>query len=241
MPAPAVRARRGQWPRDRAQHRRAARHFGRRPPRALFRSPGARFQPRPEGSAGQRAGICAATRCRTTDAAHARHRATAARAVSAPEPRARRHGRDRAPAPRLARAPAEKPATASRGGRPAAPAVELVQRRLSADAASRLELAGATARADHPPRGGARDRWLGRPAAPPAARPPLFCILPSTAARRAAHLRRGGAGGRDGGRDRAADRQEVASLGERPLQGRRVLFDQQLPAGPAQRLAAATF
>ena len=49
-----------------------------------------------------------------------------------------------------------------------APAVELVQPRLPADAQGRLEFAGATAREDDPPRGGARDRRLGRPAPPPA-------------------------------------------------------------------------
>ena len=47
----------------------------------------------------------------------------------------------------------------------------------------RLELAGAVARADHPPRGGARDRRLGRPAPAPAARPALLRVLPSAARR----------------------------------------------------------
>ena len=155
-------------------HRRAHRCVGRRAARALLRPPGARLQPRPAGGAGQRAGLCDQAGRRAADAADPGHRAAAPGAVPAYEPRARRHGGHRADAPRAARAAAAAAAAAGGGGRPAAPAVELVQRRLPADAARRLELAGATARADHPPRGGARDRRLGRPAPAPAARPALL-------------------------------------------------------------------
>jgi malonyl-CoA decarboxylase len=75
-----------------------------------------------------------------------------------------------------------------------------------------------------------RDRRLGRPAPAPAARPPLLRVLPPAAARRAADLRRGGAAAARCRRDRAADRQGVAPLPP-TVQGRRVLLDQQLPAG----------
>ena len=78
------------------------------------------------------------------------------------------------------------------------------------DAQGGLEFAGAAAGADHPPRSGAPDRRLGRPAPPPATRPPLLRLLPPAIARRAADLRRGGAAARDGRRDRAADRQALA-------------------------------
>ncbi len=73
--------------------------------------------------------------------------------------------------------------------------------------ARRLELAGAAAREDHPPRGSARDRRLGRPAATPAARSALLRVLPPAAAAGAADLRGGGAAAADARRDRAVDRQ----------------------------------
>ena len=113
----------------------------------------------------------------------------------------------------------------------------LVQPGFSASARGRLELAGATARADHPPRGGAPDRRLGRPAPPPATRPALLRLLPPAVARRAADLRRGGAAARDGRGDRAADRQALGAAAGRAVQGGGVLFDQQLPARAARRVA----
>jgi malonyl-CoA decarboxylase len=143
---------------------------------------------------GQRASVCAATGRRATGAADTRHRAAAAKAVSAPEPRARRHRGNRAPAPRLARALAEDPQLQ---------AVEadllhlpsswfnagfLQMRRVDWNSPAQL------LEQNHPPRGGARDRRLGRSAPSPAARPPLLCLLPPAAARRAVDLRRGGVG-----------------------------------------------
>ena len=86
------------------------------------------------------------------------------------------------------------------GSRPAAPVQLVVQPGLPADAAGGLELAGQAAGKDHPPRGGARHRRLGRPAPPAAARPALLCLLPPAAARRAADLRRGGAAAGDAAR-----------------------------------------
>ena len=55
---------------------------------------------------------------------------------------------------------------------------------------------------------------------------------------RTAHLRRGRAARGGAAGDRAADREEVRhGVDVEALQGRRVLLDQQLPAGPARRLA----
>ena len=99
------------------------------------------------------------------------------------------------------------------GGRPAAPVQLMVQPRLPADAARGLELARQAAGKDHPPRGGARDRRLGRPAPAAAAGPTLLCLLPPATARRAADLRRGGAAAGDAAGHRAADRQGLDPAG----------------------------
>ena len=188
---------------------RPPRRAARRAARAASSTTWPRARPRPEGvlrAAQAYAEQPDAQRLMRTDAG----RRAAAPGVAAPaQPHAGRH---RARIVRLRRALLQRlprqPELAAARGRPAAPAVSswfnpgfLQMRRV--DWNSPAQAAGE----DHPPRGGARDRRLGRPAPPPAARPALLRLLPPAAARRAADLRRGGAAARDARGDRAADRQ----------------------------------
>ena len=116
---------------------------------------------------------------------------------------------------RPARLPAEgatrRQAAGGAGGRSARPARGLVRHRLPRIAAHRLEQPGGAAGEAGRLRGGARDPLLARPEEPAGLRPPLLRLLPSAHARRAADLRRGGAG-EGAGRQRAgAARREGAA------------------------------
>ncbi|TXC66882.1 hypothetical protein FSC37_17065 [Piscinibacter aquaticus] len=237
MPAAAVRARRGQQRGHRARSGGALPRAARRRAGELLRAPLARLQPRSEGGAAKRAGLCRGAERRQSAAPDADRRAAAPGAAAAHQPHARRDRQHRGDATRAAGAHEPAARAAGGGGRFPAPAVELVQPGLPAAAARRLEFAGAAARADHPPRGSAPDRRLGRPASPPAARPPLLRLLPPAAARRAADLRRGGAAAGDARGHRSVDRQDLRARAGEPVQGGGVLFHQQLPAGAEGRVA----
>ena len=208
------------------------------PARHLLRAPGDRLQPRSAGGAAERAGLREQPERGEPGPPRPARRAAAPGAAAAastalPGGTASIVAMRRALLPRL---PTQPELQAARGRLPA-PAVELVQPGLPRAAAGRLELARAAARADHPARVGACDRRLGRPAPAPAAGPPLLRVLPPAAAGRAADLRRGRAAAGDAGGDRAADRQEGDAAAAEHVQGRGVLFDQQLPARPARRVA----
>ena len=161
-----------------------------------------------------------------------RLRAAPPRPVPAAQSRAGRHrgaGRD-------ARRPvgADEPEPVARHRRSRfSPSVRfVVQSRLSGVAPHRLVLAGGAAREDHPLRGGARDRRLGRAqAAHRSGRPAMLRLLPPAAGRRAADLRRGRADPDPAGGDCAAAGGKARASGAE--QGARggVLFDLQLPAG----------
>ena len=162
-----------------------------------------------------------------------RLRASPSRIVPAAQSRAGRHrraGRDaRGPAP--AREP--EPVARHRRSRFSASVRFVVQSRLSGVAPHRLVLAGGASRKDHPLRGGARNRRLGRSqAAHRSGRPALLRVLPSEAGRRAADLRRGRADRRPAGGDCAAARRKARAYRAREGARGDVLFDLQLPAGP---------
>ena len=74
-------------------------------------------------------------------------------------------------------------------------------------------------------------RSLARPQEPARFRPPLLRLLPSAHARRAADLRRGGAGQRHGGQRAAPARRARRDARSARGQHGDLLFDLQLPAG----------
>ena len=165
-----------------------------------------------------------------------RFRAAPSRAVPAAQSRAGRHrgaGRDaRGPAP----AREAEPVARHRRSRFSASVRFVVQSRLSGVAPHRLVLAGGASGKDHPLRGGARNRRLGRTqAAHRSGRPAMLRVLPSEAGRRAADLRRSRADAHPAGGDCAAACGEARAC--RAGQGARggVLFDLELPTGSRGR------
>ena len=162
-----------------------------------------------------------------------RFRAAPSRAVPAAQSRARRHRR----AGRDARgfAPAREPEPVARHCRSrfSASVRFVVQSRLSGVAPHRLVLAGGASGKDHPLRGGARNRRLGRAeTAHRSGRPAMLRVLPSEAGRRAADLRRSRADASPPGGDCAAARGKARAYRAGEGASGDVLFDLQLPAGP---------
>ena len=161
-----------------------------------------------------------------------RLRAASSRIVPAAQSRAGRHRRAGRDARGFAPAREPEPVARHRRSRFSASVRFVVQSRLSGVAPHRLVLAGCASGKDHPLRGGARNRRLGRTeAAHRSGRPAMLRVLPPEAGRRAADLRRSRADARPAGGDCAAARGEARA--GRAGQGARgdVLFDLQLPAG----------
>ena len=196
----------------------------------------AEFSPDPGAGARRGEGVCGGAVGRQPGATQHRRRASAPGTAAAAEPGAGRHRHD----PAHARAAAGIETRADRARRRrlgfASPAVVVVQSGLPADRSRGLAHARLSAGADHRARGGARDSRVERPAPAARGRRAVLRLLPSRAARRAADFPRGGADGPDGRLGAAVARCAIHIQRSEQGDDRRLLLDQQLPAGLARHI-----